>query len=158
MNQEQEFFTTTASRNVVRVSVRAIVVNKGRVLVQKPTNDPGACYAFIGGGYEVGDTFVSRLKQEFEEESNAKIVDCQYLFVVENRLRVNGKLMQGVDHYFEVTLDREDVESKEGHLSQHWLPVATLKDYDLRPWLVRDVIAEHQLYSVRYLVVPLDED
>jgi hypothetical protein len=59
----------------------------------------------------VGDTFVSRLEREFEEETTARIIDCNYLFVVENRLQVNGKLMQGVDHYFEVTLDREDVES-----------------------------------------------
>jgi len=104
----------------------------------------------------VGDTFVSRLGQEFEEESNAKIVDCQYLFVVENRLRVNGELMQSVDHYFAVTLDREDIESRERHLAQHWLPISTLKEYDLRPWIVRDVIAEGRLHSVRHLVVPLD--
>ena len=156
MSREQEFFKTIASHNVVRISVRAVVLSKGQALVQKPTDDPGACYAFIGGEYEVGDTFVSRLRREFEEESNAKMVDCQYLFVVENRLRVNGKLMQAVDHYFAVTLDREDIESRERHLAQHWLPVSTLKEYDLRPWLVRDVIAEDQLDSVRHLVVPLD--
>jgi ADP-ribose pyrophosphatase YjhB (NUDIX family) len=157
VSREQEFFKTIASRNVVRVSVRAVVLSKGRALVQKPTDDPGACYAFIGGGYEVGDTFVSRLRREFEEESNAKVVDCQYLFVMENRLRVNGRLMQAVDHYFAVTLDREDIESRERHLAQHWLPISTLKEYDLRPWLVRDVIAEGQLDSVRHLIVPLDD-
>jgi ADP-ribose pyrophosphatase YjhB (NUDIX family) len=156
VSREQEFFKTMASRNVVRISVRAVVLSRGRALVQKPTDDPSACYAFIGGEYEVGDTFVSRLRQEFEEESNAKIVDCRYLLVVENRLRVSGKLIQGIEHYFAVTLDREDIESRERHLSQHWLPISTLKDYDLRPWIVRDVIFEGQLHSVRHLVVPLD--
>jgi len=156
MSREQEFFETIASRNVVRSSVRAVVVSKGRVLVQKPTDDPSACYAFIGGEYEVGDTFVSRLRQEFEEETNARIEDCQYLFVVENRLRVGAKLIQGLDHYFAVTLDREDIESRERHLAQHWLPVSTLKDYDLRPWIVRDVIAEGRWHRVRHLVVPLN--
>jgi ADP-ribose pyrophosphatase YjhB (NUDIX family) len=156
MSREQEFLKTIASRNVIRVSVRAIVLSKGRVLVQKPTDDPGACYAFIGGGYEVGDTFVNRLRREFMEESNARIVDCQYLFVVENRDQVNGELWQAVAHYFAVTLDREDIESRESHLEQHWLPVSTLKAYDLRPWIVRDVIAEGRLHSVRHLIVSLD--
>jgi ADP-ribose pyrophosphatase YjhB (NUDIX family) len=158
VTREQEFLKTIASRDMIRISVRAIALSKGRVLVQKPTDDTGACYAFIGGEYQVGDTFVSRLRQEFEEETSAKIVDCQYLFVVENRMRVNGKLIQGVEHYFAVTLDREDVESRESHLSQFWLPIPGLKDYDLRPWTVRDVIAEGQLHSVRHLVVPLAGD
>jgi len=156
MSREQEFFETIASRNMVRISVRAVVLSKARTLVQKPTDDPTACYAFIGGGYEVGDTLVSRLRQEFEEETNAKLVDCQYLFVVENRLRMNGKLIQGLEHYCAVTLDREDIESRESHLSQHWLPISSLKDYDLRPWIVRDVIAEGQLHNIRHLVVALD--
>jgi len=158
VRQEQDSFTTIAPRNVTRISVRAVVLSKGRALVQKGSDDPSGCYAFIGGQYEVGDTFVSRLKQEFEEETTAEIVGCKYLFVMENRLRVNGRLIQSIDHYLEVTLDREDVESKERHLSQHWLPISTLKDYDLRPWIVRDVIVEHQLHSVRHLVVPLDGD
>jgi 8-oxo-dGTP pyrophosphatase MutT (NUDIX family) len=142
-SRKQDAVGTVTSSNVMRISVRAVVLSEGRILVQKGLNDPTGCYAFIGGGYEVGDTFVSRLEREFEEETTARIIDCKYLFVVENRLQVNGKLMQGVDHYFEATLDREDVESKEGHLSQHWLPVATLEDYDLRPWIVRDVIAQN---------------
>lgn len=156
MSREQRFFDAVLSRNVLRVGIRAIVLSKGRALVQKPTDQPGASYAFIGGGYEVGDTFVSRLCREFAEETNARIVDCRYLFVVENRQRVNGELVQGLEHYFQVTLDREDIESRERHLAQHWLPVATLKEYDLRPWVVRDVIAEGRLHDVRHLVVPLD--
>lgn len=103
----------------------------------------------------MGDTFASRLKQEFEKETTSKAVACKYLFVVERRLRVYGRLTQSVGHFFEVTLDREDIESREEHLSHYWLPVATLKDYDLRPWIVRDVIAEHRLHSVSHLVMPL---
>jgi ADP-ribose pyrophosphatase YjhB (NUDIX family) len=156
VTREQEFFKLAASRNLVRVSVRAIVVKAGRVLVQKPTDDPAACYAFIGGGYEVGDTLFSRIAQEFEEETNARVVDCQYLFVVENRMRLNGTLLQGLEHYVAVTLDREDITSRETHLAQHWLPLSSLKDYDVRPWIVRDVVAEGRLQHVRHLVVPLE--
>jgi hypothetical protein len=69
---------------------------------------------------------------------------------------VGGKLIQGLEHYFAVSLDREDIESKEMHMSQLWLPAATLKDYDLPPWIVRDVIAEGRQHRVNHLVVPLD--
>jgi ADP-ribose pyrophosphatase YjhB (NUDIX family) len=156
VSREQELFKTIASHNVIRIGVRAVVLSKGRALVQKGSDDPSGCYAFIGGQYEVGDTFVSRLNREFEEETTAEIVDCKYLFVVENRLRVNGKLIQGLEHYFAVTLDRDDIESREKNLSQHWLPISSLKDYDLRPWIVRDVIAEGRIHHLRHLVVPLD--
>jgi ADP-ribose pyrophosphatase YjhB (NUDIX family) len=157
VSREQELLKRIAAQSVVRIGVRAVVLSQGRALVQKPTDDPTACYAFIGGGYEVGDTLVSRLRQEFEEETNATVVDCQYLFVVENRARVNGRLIHGLEHYFAVTLDREDIESREGLLAQHWLPVSSLKEYDLRPWVVRDVVAEGKLHEVRHLVVPLDD-
>ena len=141
----------------ITICVRSVVLSKGRVLVQKPTDDPGACYAFIGGHLEVGDTLIGRLGQEFGEETNAQMVDCRYLFLVERRLSVNGKLMQSLDHFFAVTLDREDIESREAHLSQHWLPVSSLKRFDLCPWMVRDVIAEGRVQSVRHLV-ELSED
>ncbi|MBB3590722.1 8-oxo-dGTP pyrophosphatase MutT (NUDIX family) [Rhizobium sp. BK529] len=32
---------------------------------------PTSCHAFVGGEYEIGDTFESRLRKEFEEETNA---------------------------------------------------------------------------------------
>ena len=73
------------------------------------------------------------------------------------KLRLGGHLVVTIiDHFFEVTLDWEKIESKESHLSQHWLPISGLKDHDLRPWVVRDVIAEHRLHTVRHLVLPLD--
>jgi ADP-ribose pyrophosphatase YjhB (NUDIX family) len=158
MSRGREFLKALASGNAVKISVRGIVLSRGRALVQKPTGDPDACYAFIGGLYELGDTFVSRLRQEFEEETNAKIVDCEYLFVVENQWLVDGRVIQLVEHFLAATLDREDIESREKHLSQHWLPVASLKDYDLRPWIVRDVVAEGRLHSVRHLIAPPDDE
>ena len=152
MSREREFFETIASRNLPRITVRAIVLSSGQTLVQKPTDDPTACYAFIGGEYEVGDSFEGRLRREFEEETTGRMVSCEYLFVVETQFVVYDKLIHCVEHFCAVTLDRERIESREGHLSQHWLPVFGLKAYDLRPWVVRDVIANGLLHSVRHLV------
>ncbi len=153
MSRETEFLRAVAKRNIVRVRVTAIVVSDGKVLVQRPTDDPTACYAFIGGEYEVGDTFETRIRREFEEETTARVVSWRYLFVVENRFMVDGDLIQGLEHYLEVILDRQNIESREAHLSQHWLPLDRLRDYDLRPHIVRDVVASGDLRNVSHLTV-----
>jgi ADP-ribose pyrophosphatase YjhB (NUDIX family) len=157
MAQRQERSTALEAPAAIRIKVRGIALLNGRVLVQRPTDDPDACYAFIGGSYEVGDTFAERLRTEFSEETNATVVDSRYLLVLERRRRLGGKLDHALEHYFQVTLDREDVESREAHLAQYWLPVANLKDYDLRPSVVRDVIAEGRLHNVRHLVECLQD-
>ena len=151
MSRQAEFFRAAAGRNVVRVRVAAVVVVNGNVLVQRPTDEPTSCYAFIGGEYEAGDTFETRIRREFEEETTARVVGWRYLFVVENRFKAGGDTFQGLEHYLEVTLDRQDVESREAHLSQHWLPLARLRDYDLRPHVVRDALASGNLYNVSHL-------
>ena len=126
VTRQQEFFRAVASRDIVRVRVAAIVVSDGMILVQKPTDEPESCFAFIGGEYEVGDTLESRITTEFEEETTAIVTSCEYLFTVENRMRFEGKLLQAVELYVAVTLDRSDVRSRESHLAQHWLPLARL--------------------------------
>jgi ADP-ribose pyrophosphatase YjhB (NUDIX family) len=153
MTRQGEFFQAVAKRNIVRVRVAAIVVADGKVLVQRPTDDPTSCYAFIGGEYEVGDTFETRIRREFDEETDAKVLGWRYLFVVENRFTVGEDVIQGLEHYLEVTLDRQSVESREPHLSQHWLPLSRLGDYDLRPHVVRDLLASGRLHSVSHLTV-----
>ena len=143
------------------LSVRAIAIRDKHLLVQKGSvnsfaNDPRTCYGFIGGHYEPGDTLVERLQMEFEEETNASVVSCTYAFVVENKRIYNGVLLQSVDHFFHVEIDRQDVSTKESHLTQHWLPIETLKQFDLRPKVVRDLIAEGKSYDTRHVVVPLE--
>ena len=157
MPRQNNFFEAVTSRDIVRVRVAGIVISHGQVLVQKPTDDPTSCYALIGGEYEVGDTFDMRIRKEFEEETTAKVLRTEYLFVVENRFRWNGKVVQGLEHYLAVEIDRKDVESKEAHLSQHWLPLDGLQDVDLRPHVVRDIIARGNFRETRHLVVKPDE-
>ena len=146
--------------NYVGLTVRSIVIKNGRLLVQKGSVDPSSndlrtCYAFIGGHYEAGDTMEYRLKKEFEEETNARVVSCTYAFVVENRSVVNGVLRQGIEHYFSVAIDREDISTKESHITQHWLPMDRLKEFDLRPKILRDLIATGEWVNTRHIVVPL---
>jgi ADP-ribose pyrophosphatase YjhB (NUDIX family) len=157
MTRQQEFFRAVARRNIVRVRVAGIVISNGKILVQKPTDDSASCYAFIGGEYEIGDTFESRLRREFEEETTAMVIRSEYLFVVENRIRFEGKLLQGIEHYFDVDLDREEIKSRETPLLQYWLPLNNLRSFDVRPHIVRDVIDSGDYKNTKHLVVPLEE-
>lgn len=99
----------------------------------------------------MGDTFESRIRAEIEEETNARVVSAAYRFVVENRFLYRGKQIQSVEHYLEVVIDRQDVISRESHLVQQWLPISKLKDYDLRPTVVRDAIAGASYMATSYL-------
>jgi 8-oxo-dGTP pyrophosphatase MutT (NUDIX family) len=96
MSREADLFRAVAARNLVRVRVAAIVIRDQWLLVQRPTDDPHAGFAFIGGEYEVGDTFESRLRREFEEETTARVIRAEYRFVVENRFLVDGCLIQSI--------------------------------------------------------------
>jgi hypothetical protein len=53
-----------------------------------------------------------------------------------------------------VTLDSYEIKSHEAHLTQHWLPLSALKNYDIRPTIVRDAIAGRTWKNVKRLVVP----
>lgn len=155
MTRQDDFFAAVASRRLVRPAVRAIVRSERGFLVQRPTDDPHAHHAFIGGEYELGDSFEERLRREFEEETTARVVALDYRFVVENRFRVGAGLIQTLEHYFEVRLDRMGVASREPHLEQLWLPEGDFADADVRPTIVRDAVLREDWRSIRHLSVAL---
>jgi ADP-ribose pyrophosphatase YjhB (NUDIX family) len=151
-SSQDRFFQAVASRQIPRIRVAGIVVEDGKLLVQQPADDPSSCYAFIGGEYEIGDTFETRLRREFEEETNARVTEARYLFCVENHFRYRGRIIQQAEHYFLVSLDRHDVVSRETHLKQYWLPLSSLAELDLRPLVVRDAVARGSYRTDRHLI------
>jgi ADP-ribose pyrophosphatase YjhB (NUDIX family) len=151
---EDRIFAAVAARNLVRPSVRAIILRDGNILVQRPADSaPGGSYAFIGGEYEIGDTFESRLRRELEEETTARLMTWRYLFVVENLFVHAGHRIHALEHYVLATIETTDVQSREGHLVQEWLPLHSAADVDLRPFAVRDLLANDRYEQVRHVVV-----
>lgn len=155
MSSEQSFFDLVAQKQVVRPSVRAVILSGDgqRVLVQRPSGTPGAPYAFVGGEYELGDTFESRIRAEIGEETSARLASWEYLFVVENRFMAGDRRIHALEHYLLVRIESDDVRSQEAHLVQEWLPVRDLPATDLRPTVVRDLVAGGDLRAVQHLVV-----
>lgn len=154
MLTEDEFFRRVIAENRIRPSVRCIVLNSTgqNLLVQRNPTSREPYVAFPGGRVEVGETFVECLGREFQEETGAQVVRADYLFVLENMFHYKGDLVHGVEHYFEVALDRERFETLEPHVINEWIPLTQLADTDLRPIIVRDAIVDGSYRTVQHLV------
>jgi ADP-ribose pyrophosphatase YjhB (NUDIX family) len=154
MSEPDAFLARVAEKGDIRVSVRSICLHDGAVLVQSHADDPASYHAFIGGGVETGERMEDRIRKEYAEETDRRVVRAEYLFVVENRVRTAAGVLHSLEHYFLVELDSYEVRSREPHLVQSWLPLAELSARDLRPHVVRDAIVDGSWRTRRHLIVP----
>ena len=146
----------SARDRCIHIRVAGIVVADREVLIQRNTYGLDRCFAFLGGHYEVGDTFESRLREEFEEETNARVTRAELLSVLERRLMGPDGLWQALEIYMDAETDRRELASREAHLSQHWLPLSAFATYDVRPHVVRDMVASGEYRSLRHLALPVE--
>lgn len=151
MSSQTEFFAKLAQERRVRMSVRSIAIRDGMLLLQRPTDEPESCLAFIGGALEYGELMEDRLRAEYSEEFGIVPVSAEYLFVVENRFEAGGRLIHGLEHYFEVQLPAGDVVSREPGLTPVWVALEALPTSDVRPRVVRDAIVDGTYHSLRRL-------
>jgi hypothetical protein len=96
----------------------------------------------------------SRIRKEVEEETTAQVVRSDYRFVVENHFTVDGHSIQTLEHYLEVVIDRDDVQSREPHLEQVWLSAGTFAASDVRPAVVKEAVLGPDWRSLRHLRTP----
>jgi len=150
---QEKFLEKAAKQESIRLSVRSICLQNSQILVQKPSDDVKACYAFIGGKLEFGELMDERLKEEYQEEIGIETKILEYLFVVENRFQFNGKLIHGIEHYFHTAVEDTEIISREPHLTHHWIPTKHLKNYDVRPTIVRDAIFDGSWKTAKRLIV-----
>ena len=115
---QNKFFEKIAERKDIRISVRSICLQNGYLLVEQPSDDPHACYSFIGGELEFGELMESALKREYREEIGLEVKILRYLFVVENRFLFNNKLIHSLEHYFQNEIEHTKITSQESHIIQ----------------------------------------
>ena len=155
MGMQSEFFEKIAQHKSIRISVRSICLRDSYLLVEQPSDDPHACYSFIGGELEFGELMEAGLKREYQEEIGLEAKIIRYLFVVENRFRFNYQLIHSLEHYFQIEVEPTQIVSQESDLIQRWLPIKHLKKYDIRPHVVRNAIFNGSWLTARRLIVPL---
>jgi 8-oxo-dGTP diphosphatase len=155
--QQNRFLKKVTAAKAVRVTVRSLCISGDQILVQRPSDDPSANYAFIGGKLEYGETLSDRVRTEYKEELGLRIDAPRYLFAVENRFWHDGAIYHGLEHYFLVAPPAvTTLKSRERHLEFHWLPVQQLKQFDVRPHVVRDAVSDGSWRDIRLLTVPFD--
>ena len=154
MTDDHIYFRWMVENGQIRPSSRAIIVNSSadRFLVEMNHGARDQYLNLIGGGVELGETLKACLEREIKEETNARIIKMDYLLVVENFITFKGEITHGLEHYFQVELDREDVLSTSDEIEFLWFSPDALADVDLRPHVVRDHIAKGTYRSVRHLV------
>lgn len=141
-------------RQLVRPTVHAVVLHGDRLLVRRSSDAPeGTGYAFIGGQCAPGETFETRLRQAIDEQTSTRLVQSEYLFVVEHFFTEADQPAHAVEHYLWASVDRVAVSGRTPGHDYEWLPLATLAESDLAPHPVRDLIAAGRHRDPRHLVV-----
>ncbi len=130
--------------------VAGICVHDGRVLLQKPADDP--TYAFPGGHVSFGETNAETLRREFREEIGAEIEVGALKWVAEVFFPWGDKPCHQICLYYIVTIldektpregsftAREQLEDRAFPLIFHWVPLAEASRCELYPTQCRELL------------------
>lgn len=155
MTDDNEYFEWLENGGRIRVSIRAVILDRQgtQVLVERKTRQLNSYWNFIGGGLAVGESFRDCLERKLGEETDARIVRAEYLFVVENFFRWSGQIRHSVEHYLEVGLDREGVTAADPATDYQWIRLEDLARVDLRPHAILDRLADGSFREKAFLSV-----
>lgn len=154
MPDDHDFFRQVLNSKQHRPNARALIFDSTHqhILVEKNLGARENYVNFPGGGIELGETLQECITREIMEEVGVVVRNFEFLFLVENFILFEDQYLGGIELYCEIRLDTEKVEPQEEGFEFHWLEIASLKDYDLRPAIVRDSIADGTYREVRHLV------
>ncbi len=118
---------------LTRVRAAGILVRDGRILMESMAGRE--VWGPPGGGVEEGESLAAACEREFREELGLTIAVRRLALVTDHFfLDRMGRRNHEVCAYFEVTVDGEvDVSGREDHLQFRWLELAALKDFELIP-------------------------
>ncbi len=132
----------------IEVIVRGVAIDHGRVLACR--NDDVGYFYLPGGHVEFGESTAAALQREFLEECGAEVrvgqlaIACEATFVSADKPHHEFSLAFHVEL---ATSDRNVVSLEQG-ISFHWLDLAGLANFDLRPaaikaWLMSGGVRDH---------------
>lgn len=137
----------------IRNSVKALILNDGKILSIKLADKEGYWYVLPGGGQQPGETFYEALRRECREEINCEVEIGELRFIREyiskNHEFANFERdVHQVEFMFECKL-AEGSEPSMGHepdtmqLGIEWLDVRELDSYRLYPLALRPLITNY---------------
>ncbi len=147
----------------IRNSIKAIIIEDGKVLVNRcDFNNGKVTFIFSGGGQESGETFTETLKRECFEELGAKIKVGELVWVREY-IGKNHEFAEWdydvhqIEYYFNCQLETPIDLDKATQLDRtqvgvDWLELSKLKDYNIYPKAIVDCIDENgNIISALYI-------
>ncbi len=143
----------------VRLSVKAIIVREGRLLVLKCRDDEGVWYALPGGGQEAGETLDKALRRECFEElgCEARMGSLRFVrdYISKNHeFAATDPDAHQVELMFECYLESEPSLAVEPDSMQEgfeWLEVKALRGSRLYPRALEHLLGSAEANGVIYL-------
>jgi len=143
----------------VRLSVKAIIVREGRLLVLKCRDDEGVWYVLPGGGQEAGETLDQALRRECFEELGCEIRMGSLRFVRDyiaknHEFAVIDPDTHQVELMFQCYLESEPSHAVQPDSMQEgfeWLEVTGLRGSRLYPRILEHVLGSAEANGVLYL-------
>jgi len=89
----------------IRNTAKAIIKEKGKLLVLEENHDGMKYYHLPGGGIEFRETIEKALERELMEEIGYKILNFQYFTTITNLFELNGMKSHEICQIYNVTLD-----------------------------------------------------
>ncbi|MEM7373326.1 MAG: NUDIX domain-containing protein [Bacteroidota bacterium] len=146
----------------VRISVKAIIIKDGQLLVNHYRTDLGQeYYGLPGGGQNNGETLTAALVRECQEEISAQ-VSVGPLVYVRDYISQNHEFAKEGDQFHQMELMfqcelvshtglRPGVEPDSRQIGVVWLPLDSLDDYPLYPQILKSVLQKSSPEGAIYL-------
>lgn len=135
---------------VHRVSVKAMVVHEGRLLLIKKADESGVYYIFPGGGQEHGEALTETLIREVREETGLAVAPGD-LIVVRDYIGANHEFRETSSHFHQVELyfsasllasgHAVATQPDNGQIGLEWLPLEQVATSRIYPLSLREVFA-----------------
>lgn len=114
-------------------------------------------YHIPGGHIEIGEDSKEAVTREIKEEIECDVKDARLFAIQENFWERRGKNCHGIEFYYIITLNSplpmknyERIENDKGEdklLEFKWVTSDELKDIDLRPNNIRDMLINEKYFS-----------
>ncbi len=138
--------------------VAVIIRRNNDILLQVNTLVP--FLVFIGGRVSLGETSVQAAIREFKEETGIDTIHKKSIALIENFFKssYNGQnyheiLIVHELEFQDKSLYQEEVFSTiekkhQNHITFHWFDIEDLKDKDIRPKIVLDLLAKQEFQYI----------